>query len=298
METMLAPARLQHDGTYCSFIPAMAYARGTMCNLEFGSPQRPQTDVISGSLPLAEPFAVLKASDKRMTGTLNVMEEVAMSPEITAHVLAVNVKEVIGKYMEPVKDLDDRWFWNCFGGSFPKAAYNGYIYLLQDDVPNFLRFWMNCYAVLVGADGRLWEWGQRGNYKKCSHPDNGTAGWFLENFRNLLLMEEGKSLWLARATPRVWLEQGKKISVHNAPTYFGTLAYEIVSDANNNKITATIEMPDRKLPDSVLLRFRHPMALPIKSVTVNGKKWTKFDRQKEAIELKGLEGKVSVIANY
>ena len=67
---------------------------------------------------------------------------------------------------------------------------------------------------------------------------------------------------------------------------------------DNKKITATIEMPDRKSPEKVFLRFRHPLASPIKSVTVNGKKWSDFNNQKEIIELEGLNGTVSVVANY
>jgi len=100
--------------------------------------------------------------------------------------------------------------------------------------------------------------GQWAKYASSSSSDNGTAGWFLENFRNLLVMEDGQSLWVARATPRVWLVQGKKIAVNNAPTYFGAIAYEIVSDVDHGKITATIEIPSRNLPKRVLVRFRHP----------------------------------------
>jgi hypothetical protein len=36
-----------------------------------------------------------------------------------------------------------------------------------------------------------------------------------------------------------WLQQGKRIAVKNAPTYFGALAYEIGSDVDNGKIAAT-----------------------------------------------------------
>ena len=97
----------------------------------------------------------------------------------------------------------------------------------------------------------------------------------------MLVMEAGDSLWLARATPREWLEQGKKISVQNAPTHFGTAAYQIVSDAEHGKIAATVEMPSRNPPKSVLLRFRHPQALPMKSVTVNGSPWADFDPHAE-----------------
>ena len=151
---------------------------------------------------------------------------------------------------------------------------------------------------MVGADGKLWERWHLGNYADCDAPDNGTAGWFMENFRNLLVMEEGQSLWMARATPRVWLEQGKKIAVKNAPTYFGTLAYEIVSDVDNGKITATIEMPSRNPPKSVILRFRHPKAAPIKSATVNGKPWSEFDPAKEIVRLHDVHGSVRVEAVY
>lgn len=67
---------------------------------------------------------------------------------------------------------------------------------------------------------------------------------------------------------------------------------------DHGKISATVEMPARKPPKSVLLRFRHPTAAPIKSVTVNGKDWKAFDKDKETIELKGLTGRVAVTAAY
>lgn len=98
--------------------------------------------------------------------------------------------------------------------------------------------------------------------------------------------------------PTHWLEQGEKISVKNAPTFFGPTAYEIVSDVDNGKITATVEMPSRKAPKEVVLRFRHPKAAPIKGVAVNGKPWTEFDKDKETITLKGLTGTVAVTATY
>ncbi|MBL7134876.1 MAG: hypothetical protein ISS78_12310, partial [Phycisphaerae bacterium] len=122
--------------------------------------------------------------------------------------------------------------------------------------------------------------------------------------------EIGDTLWLARGTPRAWLEQGTKISVKNAPTHFGTLAYEIVSDVDNGKISATVEMPahnashsdaggpSRKAAKEVVLRFRHPKAAPMKSVAVNGKKWKAFDASREIIRLKGLKGTVNVAAKY
>jgi hypothetical protein len=86
--------------------------------------------------------------------------------------------------------------------------------------------------------------------------------------------------------------------VKNAPTHFGTVNYEIASDVDSGRIIATIEMPTRKAPKEVVLRFRHPTATPIKGVTVNGKPWTEFNPEKETITLKGLTGTVAVTAQY
>ena len=51
-------------------------------------------------------------------------------------------------------------------------------------------------------------------------------------------------------------------------------------------------------PNEVVLRFRHPKSAPMKSVTVNGKSWTEFNKDKETITLKGLTGTVAVTAQY
>jgi hypothetical protein len=67
---------------------------------------------------------------------------------------------------------------------------------------------------------------------------------------------------------------------------------------DDGKIMATIEMPSRHLARSVVVRFRHPKAVPLKNVMVNGQRWTGFNKDKEIIELTGLAGKVAVAASY
>jgi hypothetical protein len=303
-ETALAPVRLGRDGMYHSYIPRMAYAAG-LPGPELGARQFPDADRFVGALALAEPFSALDANDPRMVDTLDVTDEMGTQG---SDFLLYNTIEKTGFWIGSLQDkeaarkkkglsADDMWFWNAYV-PLPKASHNANLYLLQDDVPNFLRFWMNEYAVMVGSNGKLGEPWNYGNFNPCDAPDNGTAGWFMENFRDMLVMEDGQSLWIARATPRVWLEGGKKISVKNAPTYFGTLAYEIVSDMNDGKIAATVEMPSRNPPKDVLVRFRHPKSSPIKSVTVNGAEWKDFDPRKEVIRLHDVSGTVKVEAAY
>jgi hypothetical protein len=178
---------------------------------------------------------------------------------------------------------------------------NGYndapaLHLMLDDVPLFLRGMYNSYASEV--DPRLgyifWEVQNR-QYARDKTFEEAA---FLERVRAMLVMEDGNDLWLARATPRAWLEQGKKIAIRGAPTWFGTVAYEIVSDVDHGKITAAVEMPSRNPPRTVRLRFRHPQAASIKSVTINGKPWHAVDKDKETILVEGVGGKTMVVADY
>jgi hypothetical protein len=96
----------------------------------------------------------------------------------------------------------------------------------------------------------------------------------------------------------MWLEPSRRISVKNAPTQFGAVSYEILSDADHGRISATVEVPSRAPAPTLLLRLRHPKAAPIQSVTVNGKPWNQFNPAREVIELKGLTGQVAVTAHY
>ncbi|HEY4283984.1 MAG TPA: hypothetical protein VGM62_13035 [Chthoniobacterales bacterium] len=290
-DAALAPVRRGLDGTCRSYIPWAAYTGGLMAT-ELGAPQygggRPM-DVMMGALPLASQASVLDASDARIVDTLDVMEESGTS--------AKDVRQLEEARKKLGLPTADAWFWIAYG-ELPKWSFNANIYLREDDVPNFLRFWMNESVSMVGSNGKLWEHLQSDQYVTCDGPDNGTAGWFLQNFRDLLVMEDGQSLWVARATPRSWLAQGQKIAVKSAPTFFGTLSYEIVSDVDHGSITTIIEIPNRKPIKSVILRLRHPQAAKIKSVMVNGKPWNGFNADKEFIELKGLKEKVVVVANY
>jgi hypothetical protein len=284
----LSPVRLGRDGAYHSFLPRMAYARG-LIGPELGAPQFPECDWWMGALPLAEAFTGIAPDDPRMVDTLDMMEEMGTSAErVKPQADARRVKGL---------SAEDAFFWHSYS-ILPKASHTANVYLLQDDVPGFLRFWMNQYAAMVGADGKLWEHSHLGGFDPCAAPDNGTAGWFVENFRSMLVMEEGKSLWIARATPRAWLAHGKTIEVSNAPTLFGPLGYRMESQAGAGAITAKLNLPDRNPPARTILRLRHPNTSPIRAVTVNGKLWRKFDPAKETVTITGVGGHVEVVAKY
>ncbi len=277
----LSPVVPVRDGTFHSVIPFACYVRGPGTGAwgwqrdGSGAHVGPlYWDTVQSAAALISPAGVLSPDDVRVQGYLDVLED---------------------RFLLENANVGNRnWFeagWQYQGG----LERTPNMHLAADDIPVFLRSFLNCYAIdIVPGGGYVFN-----EHAVHGPPDKiFEEAAFLERFRNLLVMEDGQDLWLARATPRAWLEQGKKISVKNAPTHFGTVAYEIVSDAANGKIAATVEMPSRNPPRTVLLRFRHPSGKAIQSVTVNGKPWTAFDPAKETIRLEGVAGKAAVEASY
>jgi len=114
----------------------------------------------------------------------------------------------------------------------------------------------------------------------------------------MLVMEMGDDLYLARGTPRRWLEDGKIIAVSRAPSYCGELDYQIRSILSQGRIEATVNPPHRRPPANLYLRFRHPQQKLIQRVTLNGQPWTEFDSTKEWIKLPSTAGKFEVAAYY
>jgi hypothetical protein len=116
----------------------------------------------------------------------------------------------------------------------------------------------------------------------------------------MLLREvDDHTLLLGQATPRKWLEDGQRIQVQRAPTYFGPVSFRIESRSRTGTIAATIELEGRNGPQSLLVRLRHPEEKPIRSVTVNSRDWQDYDSGKEWVRIENpSEGKYSVVANY
>jgi hypothetical protein len=118
--------------------------------------------------------------------------------------------------------------------------------------------------------------------------------------RWLLVFEDPQSetLWLGKAIPRKWLEDGKTTSVSGAPTRWGRVGYSIASHVKEGNISASVELPT-SFPAVTKLRLRAPGDARIKSVTLNGKPWTQFDAARETITIPaGTSGTVRLIAKY
>lgn len=130
-------------------------------------------------------------------------------------------------------------------------------------------------------------------------PPSTDGSWF-ELYRDMLLREaDDRTLFIAEATPRKWLEDGKQIEVSRAPTYFGDVSFRIESHSAAGEIKASVDVPHRNPPDILLLRLRHPEAREMRRVTVNGKPWRDIDRQKELVRIeKPSAGRYEITVQY
>ncbi len=277
----LSPVVPVRDGTFHSVIPFACYVRGPAVGAwgwrREGSGEHVGPmywDTVQSAAALISPAGLLPANDVRVQGYLDVLEDRLL--------------------LENANAAKHGWFeagWQYQGGLERTAN----LHLAGDDIPVFIRSMLNCYAVdILPNDGYIFN-----EHAVHGPPDKiFEEAAFLERFRNMLVMEDGGNLWLARATPRAWLQQGKKISVKNAPTYYGDVNYEIASDADNGRIAATVTMPSRGAVGEVRLRLRHPDAAAMKSVMVNGKEWKDFDAAGEFVKLHDLKGAVSVEVRY
>ncbi len=277
----LSPVVPVRDGTFHSVIPFACYVRGLGTGAwgwrrdGSGSHVGPlYWETVQSAAALISPAGLLSPADVRVQGYLDVLED---------RLLLEN----------PYVGGRD-WFaagWQYQGGLERTAN----MHLAADDIPVFLRSFLNGYAIDILPDS---------GYVFNEHAVHGPPdkifeeAAFLERFRNLLVMEEGDSLWIARGAPRLWMEQGKTIAVSNAPTHFGNLNYQIVSDVDHGKITANIEIPSRNPPRSLSLRLRHPTSAPIKRATVNGNEWRNLDPDRELIRLTGVRGRANITAYY
>lgn len=255
----VTPVVRVRDGTCRRYIPPQPYLRGLCEQITnpFGGAHAGSL-VMDGDLGSATlGLGVLPNDDARLDETLDVLEDVIYHDN-----------GMVQRHRRERSPADpENWF--TIGGYYYQCGYSqsALAHLFRDDVPNYLRSTFNQYAADVDPEK---------GYQFREHPNRtgeGNGGdktfevvAFLERMRAMFVMEEDDQLWLARATPRAWLEQGNKISVKNAPTAFGTVSFEILSDTRKKRITATVELPSRRAPRSVLLRLRHPQAAPLRKV--------------------------------
>jgi hypothetical protein len=190
------------------------------------------------------------------------------------------------------------------GGIDPHYVYNQALaQLLRGEVDKFVWTFYSLFAygqarttyatleghnLVTGNDGEAWD--------SIRMPHMHSNSRVLDMVRIALVLERGDELHLLAGTPRGWLADGKRIEIRRAPTYFGDV--ELVGESHIGKGEIRFEVsPPARRQASVVLHVRPPSQYGrLKSVSVNGKRWTRFTD--DAIMLGKISEKTKVVCEY
>jgi hypothetical protein len=123
---------------------------------------------------------------------------------------------------------------------------------------------------------------------------------FLETLRVMLVHETRdaagapRGIELAYATPRAWLQPGRRIAVANMPTSFGPVSFTVASGAHDVRVH--VDVPARATPARLLLRLRLPDGRRLHRVTLAGRS-VRFDPRTATIDLSGERGSLDLVAS-
>jgi hypothetical protein len=173
--------------------------------------------------------------------------------------------------------------------SQPYYSRHAWLQLKKDLVKPFLKTYYTTFTALADRETySFWEH----IYHVSPHKTH-EEGWFLMQTRWMLYMESEDTLKLLPGIPRIWLNDGEKIELKNAWSYFGTFDLNVHSDLKNGFIEADLICDSERSPEIVILHLPHPEGLkPIK--VIGG---TYLDK-KESVMIKPFNGSGTVRLIY
>jgi hypothetical protein len=192
--------------------------------------------------------------------------------------------------------VDDKYWFSRGGMIFEPGRNPVQIYLPRNEIPAAIRSIYNGFVVLYYPDlnavaEEFHEWGHASSPVKTS--DEARR---VNDLRQMLVREDGDTLWLAGGTPRRCLAPGKKIEVRKIPTYFGPVSYTIQSSASSAE--AWVELPTRNRFRTACLVIRAPQGKRVRAVEIDGKPWKDFDASAERIRLPVRLNPIHVSAHF
>jgi hypothetical protein len=276
-----SPVLSLSNGTWVPYYPSFVYGFGEDAFPGEDGSRSWCYDVEIGSHHLAV-LGVLDETDRNIDWITDRMEDVWFFHD--------------GLYDYPAEETKKDWF--DLGGFSKVQPYYSRIqelYALIDDVKPFIRSYFNAIPSLLNTENlSFWEHFHNNGAWNKTHETGG----FLTQTRIMLVMERGDQLWLAPFVTNHWMKDDMVVAIRNAPTKFGKVSYKITSAVSKGYIEAVLEPPTRSVPETLVIRLRHPDGKQMKAVTVNDKPHKDFNPEKEYIQLKPTTGKITVRARY
>jgi hypothetical protein len=194
---------------------------------------------------------------------------------------------------------DDRYWFSQGGMVFQANLVNPIpVYLRRHEVSAAIRTLYNDFVSCFYPDVNVFteeyhQWGH-GSGPFYKTPDEAR---FVHRVRDMLVLEEGDTLWLAAGAPRRWVMAKDGIRVDKVQTFFGPVSYSLHAGAQAGVIEGEVTLPSRQAPKKAWLVVRTPSSR-IESVTVNGKAWNRVDSRLEAVELPASTDPLKIQVHY
>ena len=249
------------DGTWCPTVPPWTEARAMRLMY-----LNPETFMSHGTFTVSD----------AMLGPLYLVFCEVLDPEEQAsHIL--------------LSYHSDLFYQRNSAFSQPYYSRHNWLQIRLGMIKPFLKTYYNTFSALADRETyTFWEH----LYKVSVHKTHEEA-WFLMETRWMLYLEEGQTLRLLSGAPRKWLEDGKRIEVKNAASYFGPVSFSVISNIGNNNIIATVECNSDRKPAVVQIRIPHPDC-KIPSKVTGGI----YDKATETVTIKPFDGKADVRIEY
>jgi hypothetical protein len=173
--------------------------------------------------------------------------------------------------------------------SQPYYSRHPVIHLRRGEVKPFLEAYYNTVASLADRQTyTFWE-----HFFHASPHKTHEEAWFLMQTRWMLWMEQGVTLKLLAGVPRAYFEDGKRIEIKRAASYFGPVSLKTESKLSDGRIVATVECGlDRGLK-RVELRLPHPQGRRPTSVTGG-----KYNPDTETVTVEPFNGHAEIILGF
>jgi hypothetical protein len=210
-----------------------------------------------------------------------------------------NVTLTSGLGMNVHGNTDDKYWFSQGGMVFQANLQNPIlVYLKRHETQAAIRGVFNNFAACLYPDAvafteEFHTWGHgSGPFYKI--PDEAK---FANRVRDMLVLEDGDTLYLAGGVPRRWLESKEGVRADRLATYFGDVSFHLRAGKEQGLVEATVQLPALRPAKTAWLVARTP-GRRIASVTIDGQKWTRIDAAREAIELPHSTSKLEIRIRY
>jgi hypothetical protein len=170
--------------------------------------------------------------------------------------------------------------------SQPYYSRHPIVHLRRGETKAFLKAYYNTMASLADRETyTFWE-----HYFLASPHKTHEEAWFLMETRWMLYVERDETLALLQGIPRTYLENGKRIELNRAASYFGSFSLQVESKLDEGRIEATMECTSDRRPKRIELRLPHPEGL--RAARVEG---GAYNPERESVEIESFHGHAEVV---